>query len=307
MIKLQVPIKRILFLALLLIISSFCFHTPHIGASELQVRPAIVEQVLQTGEINSFTISIANPNNQPQPVVVTVQDPINQDGTFVSDTYLATDWISTSEEYVIIPANSFKDIVFNVDVPKESSSGGRYANLVFRTLQLEGVQNNQSSLIFPEIQVPVLFTIPGDINELMSVNLIEKSPKFIAPKSEITSRIEVINNGNIHNIISPKLILNKSSVPIKNLSTSPTIILPGSSKQFTINWTSPSEKGKLTEYAEVSFGTPNQLSVSESNTIYNGQTLTTLVITALATWTVMFLWPRKKNLLSASKILLKGK
>lgn len=268
------------------------------------MSPAIVEQVLTPGQETNFTITISNNYEKPRPIIITVQKPQNQDGSFVSEKYLASDWIDVSEESFVIPSGVTKKVTFTVSTPAEEEGGGRYANIIFRTLQLSNESTNSGSSVVPEIQVPVLLTVPGDIVEQMEVSLKRDNRLFIGASTEHMTEVYVYNSGNIHNIISPEFtITSKHDDDVDSHTFTPTVLLPGASRTFPVLWTSPSDAGVYYEEATVSYGTPSKVEKSEKHLFISGQPLSRILSMALLTWLILFIYFNHSKLRRAFYIL----
>ncbi len=235
---------------------------------------------------------------------MSVQKPQNQDGSFLKDDYIASDWVDVNKQSFVIPSGEQKVVTFTVSPPEDETSGGRYANIIFRTLQLAGDNSSSGGLVLPEIQVPVLLTIPGDIVEQLDVKLLQGSSFFTAKESKLTSEVYVYNSGNIHNLIQPEFIVeNAGGAVIESQQVTPTVILPGAERTFPVEWVSPESAGVYYGKAQVQFGSPRETVISEKNLFINGQPLSHLIFALIGTWTSLYVFFNYKRLYYAFYIL----
>ena len=303
----QVTTRLLLSLALALIISAFVpYFIVSTKAAELRANPAIIERVVRPGEQTSVTITVENTNDQPLPMQIEFLNPTDRFGAIVNDDYLAAGWLSSNVDSLIIPENDSTQIAFTINTPQDAVSGGKYANIVLKTLRLDGDKNVNSSIVIPEIQIPVLLTVPGEIYEDANINLAKNSPLTVSPNSEVTSVVEVENTGNIHNLIQPKIVIRQNDEIVAEYKSNASIVIPGTSEKFEITWTAPNQNGLYSESAELLFGSPTTELKTAAKTFVVGPSLKNIFIVGLLSWTILYIFPRRKNIAQSIKVLLRG-
>ncbi len=181
----------------------------------LTVSPARQTVQVDPGSVEKTTVTFFNQANIPVAGNIKVVDFIVKDksgtpflleGESIPTKYSAASWIKTSQDKVIIAANTSVKITLTIEVPKNASPGGRYAAVYFEptgtlpnirefVTQKEGEQITTSRLA-----ALINIRVNGPIVEEAVIKSFEV-PSFLE-YGPVVVRAEIYNNGSYH--ITPK-------------------------------------------------------------------------------------------------------
>ena len=265
--------------------------------TQLVVTPAIIDAPAFPGESTTRTIQITNTNDTALPISFAVQsavidgEPIEDE---MSERYDVSDWINFEENTYIFEAGQTREIEFTITPPFTALAGGHYAQISIRGLALEQTDIAQG-LVFPEIGVPILITVPGEIIEDARFTGDSLFPRFVRRGQEIAIEVPVENLGTVHNLVALRLVLQKDGETVFVQNLTPGIILPATRKTFQGSWAAP-EYGEYDAYAELTFGNDQKLVQSEPEAIAVTPSLSSILWLAILVWTGSYLWPRRGNI-----------
>ena len=161
--KLLVPIKLLLFITPLLIIS-FSGHVSAQNTTEIAVTPAVVDIPVEPGMSFDSAIRVRNGSDQSLPISVIAQSLIVDDeplGSINRGRYDVSSWIRFKSSSLLLEPGGSQLVEFTITVPQDASPGGHYAQINMRALQLEKeLVSDNTTIIFPEVSVPVILTVP---------------------------------------------------------------------------------------------------------------------------------------------------
>jgi len=275
--------------------------------TQISVSPAIVDAPVEVGGSVKKRIQVTNGSDSALPISVEAQA-VTIEGESIAGgsqkRFDVSDWISFSEKIYVFAPGETKLVEFTITAPFTALPGGHYAQISLRGLTLESTTDDQSSsLIFPEVGVPVLITVPGEITEDASIAETNIFPLFASINEQIKGNVAVQNNGTVHNIVRAKLIFMKDGEVISNQPLQPTVILPGTQRSYEYEWMLP-EYGRYEAFVELSYGSNNTIVSTYPETVYSTPSFGSLGLLAVFIWTILYLYPRRENLVSALRVLI---
>ncbi len=277
--------------------------------TEISVSPAVVDIATKPNKSVIRNINVKNTGDIAVPISFELK-PLVDDRDFtdiknsLSD---ATKWISLDETAQLFLAGSIKKIPLKVDIPKNAAPGGHYAQISIRALSLESTnEQNQKSIVIPEITVDIFITVSGDIVESFEIEKGNLFPPFTSTTSNQTLNFKVRNNGNVHGLVTPFLVLKKGSEEIDRKQLDSKIILPNSDKEFSQEWTAPDRHGFYTAHIEFSYGSSSIYESSKRESIVVTYSLLKLFTLAIVTFISIYLFKNRKNLKKAYYVLVNG-
>lgn len=191
---------------------------PKIHASQettISVAPAILDLAVKPGEKTEAELTIRNGGGFALPISVASSSLIIEDEIVVTsekETSDASSWIGLEESEFLLSDDEIKKVTVTIDVPESASPGGHYAQISVRGLSLEESRDVGASIVIPEVAVTVLITVAGDINTSMSVSGESIIPVFATPSTNHTTDFTVVNEGNIHDLLTPVLVVKKEKL-----------------------------------------------------------------------------------------------
>ncbi len=272
--------------------------------TQLVVTPAIIDAPAVAGESTKRTIQISNNNDYALPISVEVQSAVI-DGEPLegvsNDRYDVSNWVSFDKKTYIFESGETRQIPFTITPPFTASAGGHYAQISIRGLTLES-SSGQQGLVFPEIGVPLLVTVPGEIVEDARVQDVSIFPRFVTPNKPIDIEIPVENIGTVHNLVRVKMVFVQGDSVVDELELPPGIILPGTRKLFRGVW-QPEQYGQFDAYVELAYGSNRTTTRSQAEQVLVMPPVSSLILLGIFVWLGTYLWPRRQNIVGAIKTI----
>jgi len=276
--------------------------------TKIAVTPAIIDTSVEIGQSVKRTIQIRNGSESALPISVDVQSAVLE-GEPLLDTvdrdsrFDVSSWVSFEQETYLFEAGQTRELSFTVTAPFTALAGGHYAQISLRGLTLETeVDADASSLIFPEIGVPLLVTVPGEIVEDVSIKPGNLLPTFVQNNTVQDSQVIVQDNGTVHNLVTASLIIKQDGQVVSKSPIQPSIVLPATEREYSYEWLSP-EFGKYEAYYELSFGNTQTMYTTAPETVYVIPPLDNLFVLAIVTWLTCYFYPKRRNIFSAVRVL----
>ncbi len=276
--------------------------TVYADETSITASPAIIDVPAKVGESSKREIKITNNNDYPLPVSIEAQaaiidgEPLN-DG--VNSRYDVSDWIRFDEDTYLFEAGQTRSIPFTVTPPFTATAGGHYANISIRGLALES-NFDELGLVFPEIGVPVLVSLPGEVVEKIEFSNNNLFPISTQPNKKYLFETKLSNVGTVHNLVQPKIVIEKEGQLVDEFLFRPSVILPGTQKVFSTEWSVP-DFGIYNAHVELVYGSKNQKISSNSEVVVSTPNLKSLANVFVMTGVVVYLIPRRKNIKPAVK------
>lgn len=232
------------------------------------VSPAIVETVVNPGEITVQKIRIINSNNRPVPIKAMIKDWVgnNDMQTELGETISAKEWIEIEPADFIMEANSSRDILITILPPIGATPGGHYASIFFNPVFSQDEIINQSGpRIIPRVAVQLMLLVKGEMQEKLQIVNFEPSQMIFWGNSP-SFKLEIGNFGNVH--LVPRINLKLEKVwpagGISSVIEENKVIIPGQKRELKLvskiqNW------GKYKVNGEIEYGTfQEKTSLNES-------------------------------------------
>ena len=277
------------------------------NSTSLQASPAIVESVAKPGSEFDIEIRINNPTNIALPVSVTpssisLEDELITDSE--SERFDIEQWISTEEEIVIVGSEESEIVTINFSIPSNALPGGHYGAINFQGLSLGESRYTDIGNVIPEISVPILLNVPGEIDETVVINT-EDVFNSLYFSNSISADFSVENRGSVHNIIVPTLILNKGDSEVFRESFDARVLLPGTKRNYkeAININSP---GVYTAKIEIGVGTPVQIISSGEERITVFPQIWQIIIVGFSSYGIAYIFQHRRNIKKTVIVLIKS-
>ncbi len=190
--------------------------------SAIQISPARFDWKVKNGETRSEKINIKNYSDKPWKVDVHVEDFYVSSDSLQAEFFVPEDqhplkaydminWVSTSEENMVLAPHESRNIDFTIAVPADTPSGGYYGAIFFQSSE-ESLDEKDDAQIRINTRVGVLVTLAvhGDAElqtgaELKSFT-VDKEFSWGEP---LTFMARVGNTGNIHFRMNGKITIDR--------------------------------------------------------------------------------------------------
>lgn len=276
--------------------------------STIAVSPAVFDVATRPGDRTDLILTVRNGNDVSLPISIAIQSLVSNDidDFYINPAYDAKQWLELEDDTYILDSKEVKQIPVTITVPEDASPGGHYAQISVRGLSLEADPSLRGeSLVIPEVNASVFITVDGDIKESFRIQSQNLGPFQATRQSLVTSVFSIENNGNVHNLISPKIIILKDKTIVSEYVLPPRIVLPDLTAQFTHEWVIPEEYGSYEIQVEFLYGNSQETVKSKKETMYITPPLNQLVGLALVTWMTIYGYTHRKNFKKAWHELVK--
>jgi len=270
-IQLQVARDKVLLISISVCLLALAVVPPSVQANEeggvnLLFSPPIIELDLRKGQSYQQIVKLENRSNQVQTYYPIIQDfvaqgeegaqeflPAEESG---SGAYSLKDWISISDEPLILGAGEKTAFVMTIDVPADAEPGGRYAALLFTT-EPPDVSGITGVGVATKTGPIILGTVPGLVVEDATVKEFSVSRDYYEyPPVDFITRIE--NTGNVHiKPVGQIVITDMFGRTVDQIDVNEKLgnVLPNSVRRFDNRWSrSAFTVGKFTATLSLNFG-----------------------------------------------------
>lgn len=191
---------RLTLLAVAVALLSLLRVTPAM-ALDVGISPARVEQSVEQGDTMKGRLRVYTQSETPIEARVYVMDlVIRANGGFEflepgESQYSASTWISLSKDTVTLAKDSPAWIEYQIAVPEDAESGGRYA-MVFCEVR----QGDEATVTLAgRVGCQLLLTVAGEVNQHVALGDIQ-APAIMLGLGGEQIALRVVNDGNVHAI-----------------------------------------------------------------------------------------------------------
>ena len=228
------------------------------------------ESFVSSGEDGSVIIAATNPN---------VDNDLQK-------------WIMFKEKGMEFKPKESKVITFNIDIPKDAKSGGKYASIVISTDRINKTDDKTSATA--RVVSLVMLSVTGDIVDEASVQSFKVDRQFGLKNFDFTVRVK--NTGNNH--IRPQgsiVITNFWGTQIDEIALDGESIIPKMTKKMVTEW-NPGKAmfGRYTATMVTTYGFTKKLTLSESTNFWVMTWQSVILLSILVVFFMSVLWKYKR-------------
>jgi hypothetical protein len=228
-----------------------------VSKSALGVSPAIMEQAVAPGMPTTFTLQVNNVTNFPLPIKSYVRD-LRLQGESLNEPDRArldaSRWFTIEEPDFILQPNQIRTIKGTIHAPLDAAPGGHYATVFFQPLVPEEALSPSMAYVNTKVGVLAFLVVRGDINEEAKLDKPLHANPLIR-RAPITFTFSVRNSGNVHLMPTGKIeMYDWRGRPAGVLDVPPGIILPNTTKEYTVSWQPRSKIGKYRAELTMGYG-----------------------------------------------------
>jgi hypothetical protein len=223
----------------------------------LSVSPAILERVLDAGVAGETSIAVTNVTEFPIPVRTTAQSFLSQEEIDEEHrhSYDASTWFQIAEPDFVLQPHERRDIKMTITPPAKAEPGGHYSTILFQPMIHSETTSPGNAQLIARVGVQALLVITGEILEkVLPVGTLHSRRFYQSGPIDFSFRVH--NQGNIHVIPTGRIVIydwrgrRVASVPIQ-----PSVLLPGTRKDFRASWERNWPAGRYRAVAEIVYGT----------------------------------------------------
>jgi hypothetical protein len=204
MIRIFASVERNLFLFLLIGILFFSVSTSVLaqGAAGVGIRPAVINDRMEPGELRQYSIQLNNLSEIDQTYYVSSRDilgvreggvPIFSNGPAEKTGFELSEWITLDRTEVFIPVGGTEMVSFVLEVPKEAAPGSHFGGVII-SVEPPEIKSSGASIGY-EVANIISIRIAGDAKDQAKIRQFSTS-KYIYSKTEVDFAIRIENEGN---------------------------------------------------------------------------------------------------------------
>ncbi len=236
------------------------------GQAGLSVAPPNTELTLSGGEQVTRSLTITNEGSASASITLTANNFVAS-GEEGGASYLPkgtgglADWMTLAPGSFDLAGGASQNVTVTIDVPRNASAGGHYASVFAYTAAADNVSGSGAA-VTTAIGANFLVNISGNVVESASI------AEFSTPRSRLNAgedvefTIRVSNSGNTH--VSPTGVVEVYRKGVKvdevALNAAGSVVLPNSTRAFTVTSDKALLPGAYSAVAIVSYGSGEVLS-----------------------------------------------
>jgi hypothetical protein len=206
---------------------------PAFAQVSLTVSPALLELHGHPGDVGRIPISVTASGDEAVTIVTSVGQLAQMSGD-----HSAVHWSTVSPQRTTLQAGANAQVTYEVRIPDDAASGGRYALVSISTVPVDAPAG--ASAMAGRIEVPVFLTVEGREDLMRQPVTITRAAMFLALDGTIDVRVDVANGGNVHVPLVGEVevtAVDQSPAPSPSASPSPLPIpmgrvLPGTTRTY---------------------------------------------------------------------------
>lgn len=210
----------------------------------LQMRPAVIEEKVEPGEVRSFTIQVTNVADEEKTLYLSSQDIVNIDSGGVpifaaeneTTPYELSSWVVLPTSIIVLRGGETRDVTFTVRVPKDATPGSHFGGIFFEAKPQQGQETGAA--VGARVGTVMNLLTAGDITEDVIVREFS-TEKFIYDSPPILFGMNIENRGNVlarpHGAIEIVDMFGKK-VGTVEVNATGAAVFPQGTRQYSEEW-----------------------------------------------------------------------
>lgn len=293
-------------------LSFFTFLNPSLAQDtvSLAVSPPTFELSANPGDTLENTIRVENLTDKPLEISVDRRNftALGEEGavglTEEETSFSLASWITVSPEKITIPAKRQNTFTFTTKIPVNAEPGGHFGSIIFKT---GGKKPGETgAALSQELGALVLLRVAGNIKEEASLESFSAKKAFWS-SGPVGFEARVKNEGNVHLKPTGKVVItNFLGNEAAKIEVEPRNILPGAIRKIPATWDQKFLLGKYTATVSLVYGSQGEI-LTDSTTFFGFPTKIGVGILAGLIILIVVLYPARKRIRMALKVLFSGK
>jgi hypothetical protein len=235
-------IKKLFLSILALIVFGAFFTQSAMATGGIQITPITYNFNIEPGQSKEAKVTVINRSKDELffNMESEIFNKVSEDGapTFSDTAHQAgvttlVDWITFKDKEGSVKPNEYKQINFNISVPKGAEPGGHYAAVFAKAVKKDTKGQTQLG-VASRVGTLVLVSVPGQVKK--SANISEfNTPKFIW-KGPLDFVMRVRNEGSVHFDSTANIQIKPILGSATNIKMGTHTILPNSIRKFEGKW-----------------------------------------------------------------------
>jgi hypothetical protein len=239
--------------------------------SALAVSPAIIEEVLTPGAPAAFALQVRNITHFPLPIKSFVRDLTVQSAELEQTNSARLDasrWFVIDEPDFILQPDQTRTIKGVITPPADATPGGHYATIYFQPLVPAAALSPSMAYINAKVGALAFLVVKGEMVQKATLATgLHTSPLIRHGPAALSFSIR--NTGNVHLMPSGSVTIYDWRGRRTAVLTIPAgLILPDSTKNYTLRWQPPGVIGKYRASLSVHYGADHAVVSSTAVTFW---------------------------------------
>lgn len=172
------------------------------GAAGVGIRPAVINDKMEPGELRQYSIQINNLSEIDQTYYTSTRDilgvreggvPIFSTGNLEKSGFELSEWITLDRTEVFIPVGGTEMLNFVLEIPNDATPGSHFGGVIISVDPPE-IENSGASIGY-EVANIISIRIAGDAIDQARIRQFSTT-KYIYSKTEVDFAIRIENEGN---------------------------------------------------------------------------------------------------------------
>lgn len=225
----------------------FIFSIPTVNAQEVgvSIKPAMIDESLDPGEIKEYKITIENLNAREQLFYLFTKNisgvreggsPIFAKNDLEKTGYALSDWITLPEDQILIEGNGVKILNISLKVPEDATPGSHFGG-VFVSVDPPKIEKSGAAVGYQVANI-VSIRVSGDVIDDANIRQFSTS-KFLYGSQNVDFLVRIENKGNVLvRPYGPLQITNMLGNEVGSLTFNKdqAAIFPTDTRSFEISW-----------------------------------------------------------------------
>ncbi len=246
-------------------------------ADTISMRPSIIEEVVDVGDVETYTIKVTNRGERKEtffPVVENMSGTNNQgvpSFTTEESDYGILSWISIHQDSMTLEPGETGEFSFTMSVPEEAMPKGHYG--VFFVTRLAPEQRQTGAAVDFKVGSILSFRIQGDAYEEVVIREFTVGKNIYKNKEKVEFTIVIENLGDVS--ARPRGVINLVNMfgdQVAQISVnhpSPRNILPKNRNTFKVEWEPESTYlGRIYAELDLTYGETGARTISDKTSFW---------------------------------------
>lgn len=243
----------------------------------VSTRPSIIEEVVETGDVKNFTITVTNQSERTEtfyPVVENMLGISDQGAprfTLEDQGFGLSEWVSIHQDSITLASGESGEFSFTISVPNEAGPQGYYG--AFFVMRQAPDQRKTGSAVDFKIGTILNFRIQGDAYEEAFIREFAVGKNIYSNKEKVEFKVVVENMGNV--LARPRGTINLinmfgdqvAQIPVNH--PQPGGVFPGDYRTFKVEWESEGfNLGRVNAELDLTYGETGVRTISDKTSFW---------------------------------------
>lgn len=210
------------------------------------LKPATIEERIEPGQTETYTVLIKNESATNQTYHLSTRDivgvrdgnvPIYADENIASTELDMSQWITLSNDTIVLDAGAEAPIQFTITAPQNAAPGSHFAG-IFVTVDAPDLSESGAAIGY-EVANIISMRVAGEVNESATIRQFS-TDNYIYGSPNVNFNVRIENSGNtLVRPVGPLEITNMFGQEVGEgliFNDSSAAVFPNNTREFTVSW-----------------------------------------------------------------------